>query len=150
VGTGILKIESSSFPVTTFWTTSLTDNDAPLSPVWVEYSTYQYVSHEGEIWSVSDSEGTSSICIYKHKVDPVFWPIKHYSMKKYGEVDVYIHEFLTSALAGGQWSASRPGCLTPEERDLSTFWLCGLVGPWTGLNNVKKRKVLPLPELELK
>jgi hypothetical protein len=29
-------------------------------------------------------------------------------MKAYGGVDVYIHTFLTSALAGGEWSASRP------------------------------------------
>jgi hypothetical protein len=30
-------------------------------------------------------------------------------MKTYGGVEVYIHIFLTSALAGGEWSASRPG-----------------------------------------
>jgi hypothetical protein len=30
-------------------------------------------------------------------------------MKMYGGLDVYIHIFLTSALAGGEWSASRPG-----------------------------------------
>jgi hypothetical protein len=29
-------------------------------------------------------------------------------MKAYGGVDVYIHIFLTSALVGGEWSASRP------------------------------------------
>jgi hypothetical protein len=33
-------------------------------------------------------------------------------MKVYGEVDVYIHIFLTSALAGGELSASRPGRFT--------------------------------------
>jgi hypothetical protein len=38
---------------------------------------------------------------------------KHYAMKAYGEVD---HTFLTSALAGGEWSASRPGRLNPGER----------------------------------
>jgi hypothetical protein len=37
-------------------------------------------------------------------------------MKAYGGVDVSIQVFLTSALAGGEWSASRPGRLTPEER----------------------------------
>jgi hypothetical protein len=31
-------------------------------------------------------------------------------------VDVEIHVFLTSALVGGEWSASRPGRFTPEER----------------------------------
>jgi hypothetical protein len=36
-------------------------------------------------------------------------------MKAYGGVDVYIHVFLTSALVGGEWSASRLGRLTPGE-----------------------------------
>jgi hypothetical protein len=34
-------------------------------------------------------------------------------MKTYGGVDVYIHILLTSALDGGEWSASRPGRSTP-------------------------------------
>jgi hypothetical protein len=34
-------------------------------------------------------------------------------MKKYGGVDVEIHVFLTSALVGGEWSASRPGLISP-------------------------------------
>jgi hypothetical protein len=34
-------------------------------------------------------------------------------MKTYGGVDVQIHVFITSALVGGEWSASRPGRLTP-------------------------------------
>jgi hypothetical protein len=37
-------------------------------------------------------------------------------MKAYGGMDVYIHIFLTSELAGGEWSASCPGRFTPEER----------------------------------
>jgi hypothetical protein len=37
-------------------------------------------------------------------------------MKAYGGVDVYIHIFLTSALAEGEWSASRPGRFAPGER----------------------------------
>jgi hypothetical protein len=32
------------------------------------------------------------------------------------EVDVYIHIFWTSALVGGEWSASRLGRFTPGER----------------------------------
>jgi hypothetical protein len=34
-------------------------------------------------------------------------------MKTYGEVDVYIHIDLISALVGGEWSASFPGRFTP-------------------------------------
>jgi hypothetical protein len=32
------------------------------------------------------------------------------------EVDVDIHAFLTSALDGGEWLASHPGCFTTEKR----------------------------------
>jgi hypothetical protein len=35
-------------------------------------------------------------------------------MKAYEVVDVQIHIFLTSALAWGEWSASRPGRFTPR------------------------------------
>jgi hypothetical protein len=41
----------------------------------------------------------------KGKVVPV---VKHYAMKTYGGVDVWIHVFMTSAQIGGEWSASRP------------------------------------------
>jgi hypothetical protein len=41
-------------------------------------------------------------------------------MKAYGGVDVEIHIFLTWALAGSEWSASRPGRFTPGERALGT------------------------------
>jgi hypothetical protein len=40
---------------------------------------------------------------------------KHYTIKAYWGVDVYIHIFLTSALAEGEWSASRPGRLIQGE-----------------------------------
>jgi hypothetical protein len=41
-------------------------------------------------------------------------------MKAYGGVDVYSHIFLTSALVGGEWSASRPGRFTTGERARGT------------------------------
>jgi hypothetical protein len=37
-------------------------------------------------------------------------------MKAYGGVDVEINIFLNSALVGGEWSDSRHGRFTPEER----------------------------------
>jgi hypothetical protein len=37
-------------------------------------------------------------------------------MKAYVGVDLEIHIFLTSALAGGEWSVSRPGHFTPLDR----------------------------------
>jgi hypothetical protein len=55
---------------------------------------------------------------------------------------------LTSALVGGEWSASRPGRFTPGERAPGTHWIGGWVGPRVGLEAVEKRKFLPLPEIE--
>jgi hypothetical protein len=53
-------------------------------------------------------------------------------MKAYGGLDVYIHIFLTSALVGGEWSASRPARFTP-----GTHWIGGWVGPRAGLDDVE-------------
>jgi hypothetical protein len=69
-------------------------------------------------------------------------------MKVYGGVDVSIHIFLTSALAGGEWSASRPCCFTPGERAFGTHWVGGWVDPRAGLGNMEKRKFLTLLGLE--
>jgi hypothetical protein len=44
-------------------------------------------------------------------------------MKAYGVIDVQMHIFLTSALVGGEWSASRPGRFTSEERAPGTHWV---------------------------
>jgi hypothetical protein len=46
-------------------------------------------------------------------------------MKAYGGVDVWIHIFLTSALAVGEWSASRPCRFTTGERAPGTHWIGG-------------------------
>jgi len=36
---------------------------------------------------------------------------------------------LTSALEGGEWSASSPGRFTPGERAAGTHWIGSWVGP---------------------
>jgi hypothetical protein len=71
-------------------------------------------------------------------------------MKACGGVDVHIHVFLTSALVGGEWSASRPGRFTPGKKTPITHWTGGWVGPTTGLDDVEKRKFLTVPGLELR
>jgi hypothetical protein len=48
-------------------------------------------------------------------------------MKAYWVVDVQTHIFLTSALLGGEWSASRPGRFTPQGKY-----------PRAGLDDVEK------------
>jgi hypothetical protein len=65
----------------------------------------------------------------------------------YGGVDIQSHIFLTLALVGGEWSASRPGRFTPGERAHGTHWIGGL-GPRAGLDDVEKRKFLTLPGIE--
>jgi hypothetical protein len=59
-------------------------------------------------------------------------------MKTYAEVDVQIH-ILTSALVGGEWSASRPGI----------HCIGSWVGPRANLDNMQYRKFLTLLGLEL-
>jgi hypothetical protein len=54
-------------------------------------------------------------------------------MKTYEGVNVQIHVFLTSALVGGEWSASRLGRFTP-----GTHWTRGWVGPRAGLDDMEK------------
>jgi hypothetical protein len=66
-------------------------------------------------------------------------------MKAYGGVDVQIFIFLTSALSGGEWSASLPGRFTPEERAPCTQWIGSWVDPRAGLDDVEKIKFLILP-----
>jgi hypothetical protein len=71
-------------------------------------------------------------------------------MKAYGGVDVQIHIFLTSVLVGGEWTASRPGRFTPEERAPGTHWIGGWVNPRAGLDDSEKRKFMILQGLELR
>jgi hypothetical protein len=51
---------------------------------------------------------------------------------------------LTSALDGGEWSASHLGRFTPRERVPGTHWIGGWVGTRAGLDTVVKRKI-PTP-----
>jgi hypothetical protein len=70
-------------------------------------------------------------------------------MKTHGVVDVQIHIFLTLALVGVGWLASRPGRFTPGKRSPSTHWIGGWMGPRTDLDDVERRKSLALLRLEL-
>jgi hypothetical protein len=64
-------------------------------------------------------------------------------MKAYGEVGVWTHIFLTSALVGGEWSASRPGRFTlgyPLDRRLG--------GPQSRSGRRGEEKILDPTRLE--
>jgi hypothetical protein len=58
--------------------------------------------------------------------------------------------FLTSALATCKRSASRTGRFTPGERASGTHWIGGWVDLRAGLDDLKKKEFLILPELELR
>jgi hypothetical protein len=70
-------------------------------------------------------------------------------MKTYWGVEVLLHAFLTEALDGGEWSASRPGRFNPRERAPGTHWRGGWMGPRAGLDAVVKKKI-PSPRRDLK
>jgi hypothetical protein len=61
-------------------------------------------------------------------------------MKAYGGVDVKIQVFLTSALVGGKWSASRPCRFTPGKRAPGTHWIGDWVDLGTGVDNEEVKK----------
>jgi hypothetical protein len=63
---------------------------------------------------------------------------------------MYRSTFSTSALVGGEWSASRPFRFTPGERAPGTRSIGGWVDPRAGLDDVEKRKFLTLPGPELR
>jgi hypothetical protein len=47
--------------------------------------------------------------------------------------------FLTSALAGDEWSASRPSRFTLAETVLGSHWIEGWVEPRVGLDDAEKK-----------
>jgi hypothetical protein len=57
--------------------------------------------------------------------------------------------FLTSALVGVEWSASRTGHFTPGERDPGAHWIGGWVDPRASVDDMEERKFLILLGLEL-
>jgi hypothetical protein len=68
-------------------------------------------------------------------------------MKAYWEWRYRATHSLTSALDGGEWSASHPGRFTPRERTPGTRCIAGWVGLRAGLDTVVKSSQ-SLPGLE--
>jgi hypothetical protein len=66
-------------------------------------------------------------------------------MKTYRGADVFIHVFLTLALVGGEWSASRSGRFTSGDRASGNHCKGGWVDPRAGLEAVEKILALPRP-----
>jgi hypothetical protein len=84
--------------------------------------------------------------MYKVKLSRFFnWAPRHEGVL--GEWRYISTHSLTSALDGGEWSASRPGRFTPRERTSGTPWIGGWVGLKAVLDTVVKRKI-PSPRRE--
>jgi hypothetical protein len=74
------------------------------------------------------------------RVTPVFnWAPRHEGVL--GEWRYSFSHYFTSALDGGEWSASRLGRFTPRERAPGTHWMGGRVGLRAVLDAVVKRKI---------
>jgi hypothetical protein len=66
-------------------------------------------------------------------------------MKTYGEMEVYLHAFLTSAHDGAEWSVSHTGHFTTKERAPGTPW----TGSRVGLRaDSEEKNSLPLKRIE--
>ena len=74
--------------------------------------------------------------LMKNKLKGRVVPVQ--AMKVYRSSKVQFHSFLTLALDGGEWSASRPGLLTARK---STHWTGGWVRPSASLDVSEKRKI---------
>jgi hypothetical protein len=95
-------------------------------------------THE-EVVSVRTHVSSSKLMDGKGKVVPVLFelsatPWRHTEEWKYSST-----HSLTSALHGGEWSASRLGLFTPRERAPGTHWIGGWAGPKVILDAVVKR-----------
>jgi hypothetical protein len=59
-----------------------------------------------------------------------------------GERRYNSYSYWTSALDGGEWSASRPGRALPPGKGPPVHWIGGWVGPRAGLDAGARRKIL--------
>jgi hypothetical protein len=81
-----------------------------------------------------------TVCTYKVKLSLclITYAPRHEDAWVSGDI---APSFLTSALDGGEWSASRPCRFTSNERAPGNYWIWGWVGPRVGLDAVEKRKI---------
>jgi hypothetical protein len=64
----------------------------------------------------------------------------HYALNSYGGVEVWLHAFITLALDGKEWLASRRCRLTPGETAAHILWIGGWVDFEASMEAMVKRK----------
>jgi hypothetical protein len=72
---------------------------------------------------------------------PICKAVPSHTMEEQGERKCISYSFLTSALDGGEWSASRPGRALLPGKDHGTYCTEGWVGPRAGLDTEERGKI---------
>jgi hypothetical protein len=103
------------------------------------YSVTKYYIGSWNWWAFVNT--VMNLRVPQGKVVPMPFVTEHYAMKAYWGMEVQLQHSLTSALHGGDWSASRSGRFTPRERAPGTRLRGGWVGPRAVLDAVVKRKI---------
>jgi hypothetical protein len=74
--------------------------------------------------------------------------IKYHAMNMYWGSGGIAPQFMTSALDGEEWWASRLGRFTPRGKDPGTHWIGCYVVPRAGLDYLDEKNLLPLSGIE--
>jgi hypothetical protein len=69
-------------------------------------------------------------------------------MGTYGELEVYVYKFLTSAVGGGEWSDSRHGRFVPENIPKVTIEQKAGWSPRASMDALEREFLAPLPGIE--
>jgi hypothetical protein len=105
---------------------------------WSYTSTPQYVFMAWCLVKRRDNFTFTSSCLVKVKSLRL---AKYHALKAHGRWRYSSIHSLTSALDGGEWSASRPGRFTLRERTSGTHWIGSWVGRRAVLDAVVKREI---------
>jgi hypothetical protein len=94
-----------------------------------------------EVFPYQNLQPENGIIHFKSPLSPPSTSLIH-RLELFSNISIDdVKSSLTSALDGGEWSASRPGCFTPKGRAPGTHWIGGWVGPRAILDAVVKRKI---------
>jgi hypothetical protein len=74
--------------------------------------------------------------------------MKHYTVKVYRVLDVYMQNYLTSVLVGDEWWVSRLGRFNPEVKAPNTRRIESWVGHSVSMDDMEEKKFLTLPGFE--
>jgi hypothetical protein len=126
LGANIWTVRSHGLFLCTLEITSATSLSCNLSNIFTYTPIYK--------WNFPFSVRPKKYWPIKIKVKLSLYLTKHHATKTYGGVEVQFHVFLTSALGGGEWLASRPGRFTSGERVPYTHWTGSWMDPRASLD----------------